>query len=395
MDLLKNLIFINTPPENFKDINKNWKEITKPLENAKEKPLRFLRYYIMANYAITDKYSKDGVIREEQIYDWFKDNNALCHYEENPDDFIKNIKSNVDKYINFIEGKDKDGQENRYLHEFQSFCGGGFSLHFIVLLSAINLPENLFNHLVKQLETVILYYIITKTSTKELEIKFAKWATKIKKITLIEDLNTQTDEFNKFIREEFFPIVEDKKEEYKNYFNICALNSLQKYRIKYILSKIAQYIDNFIIGLSNQPYNIDSYLKLEIEHILPNTEKEEVANDFYKNSEIPETKENKEYQKYKLKLGNLTLLEKPLNIVAGCNVLKLKEQPYLNSHTYLTSSIIKLKDIGSSNSSVDKINKKLKSYDKLLWNDKNINDRQQKLYELSKDIWKVEEYIKK
>ncbi len=291
--------------------------------------------------------------------------------------------------------KDKDGQENRYLHEFQSFCGGGFSLHFIVLLSAINLPENLFNHLVKQLETVILYYIITKTSTKELEIKFAKWATKIKKITLIEDLNTQTDEFNKFIREEFFPIVEDKKEEYKNYFNICALNSLQKYRIKYILSKIAQYIDNFIIGLSNQPHDIDSYLKLEIEHILPNTEKEEVANDFYKNAEFPETKENKEYQKYKLKLGNLTLLEKPLNIVAGCNVLELKKEPYLNSNTYLTSSIIQLKNIGSSNSSVDKINNKLKAYYPLLWNDKNIKDRQQMLYELSKDIWKVEEYIKK
>ncbi len=98
MDLLKNLIFINTPKESFGDINKSWKEITKPLENAKEKPLRFLRYYIMANYAITDKYSKDGVIREEQIYDWFKDNNALCHYKENPEGFIKSIKSNVEKY---------------------------------------------------------------------------------------------------------------------------------------------------------------------------------------------------------------------------------------------------------------------------------------------------------
>lgn len=32
-----------------------WKKITKPLEKAKEKPLRFLRYFLMANYVIRNE----------------------------------------------------------------------------------------------------------------------------------------------------------------------------------------------------------------------------------------------------------------------------------------------------------------------------------------------------
>ncbi len=79
MDLLKNLLFTQVAQKDFTKLKNEWKKITAPLEKAKEKPLRFLRYFLMANYKIT---TKDSLIREDEIYDWFvtEDNAKLCEY---------------------------------------------------------------------------------------------------------------------------------------------------------------------------------------------------------------------------------------------------------------------------------------------------------------------------
>lgn len=84
MDLLKNLLFTQVEPSEFTKLKDEWKKITKPLEKRKEKPLRFLRYFLMANYIIRND-RNDSVVREDEIYDWFvsKDNTALCNYAGN------------------------------------------------------------------------------------------------------------------------------------------------------------------------------------------------------------------------------------------------------------------------------------------------------------------------
>ena len=50
------------------------------------------------------------------------------------------------------------------------------------------------------------------------------------------------------------------------------------------------------------------------------------------------------------------------------------------------------KTMFSKNSSIDKINKKLKTYN--IWNDKAIIDRQLLLYNLAKDVWNITKYEK-
>ncbi|WON72919.1 DUF262 domain-containing protein [Nitrosospira sp. Is2] len=52
MDLLKNLLFTQVKQTQFTQLKDEWKKITKPLEKEKEKLLRFLRYFLMANYVI-------------------------------------------------------------------------------------------------------------------------------------------------------------------------------------------------------------------------------------------------------------------------------------------------------------------------------------------------------
>ena len=82
MDLLKNLLFTQVGQKEFTKLKDEWKKITGPLEKNKEKPLRFLRYFLMANFRIKNKRS-DSVVREDEIYEWFvdKDNAVLANYQ--------------------------------------------------------------------------------------------------------------------------------------------------------------------------------------------------------------------------------------------------------------------------------------------------------------------------
>ena len=99
MDLLKNLLFTHVTPEEFTRLKNEWKKITSPLEKEKEKPLRFLRYFLMANYRIQNA-RRDAVVREDEIYDWLKDkgNAKLCDYVDNPFEFVRKVIRNVEHY---------------------------------------------------------------------------------------------------------------------------------------------------------------------------------------------------------------------------------------------------------------------------------------------------------
>lgn len=131
MDLLKNLLFTHIRTDEFTKLKDEWKKITKPLEKQKEKPLRFLRYFLMANYKIENDRS-DAIVREDEIYDWFinKKNAALCDYSSKPFEFVRKIIKNVDWFIAFSSGKGNDGLDNLYMDNLRRLCGGAFSLHY-------------------------------------------------------------------------------------------------------------------------------------------------------------------------------------------------------------------------------------------------------------------------
>ena len=50
MDLLKNLLFMKTSSEDYPKLKDRWKTLIDVLDDCGEKPLRFLRYYIMSHY---------------------------------------------------------------------------------------------------------------------------------------------------------------------------------------------------------------------------------------------------------------------------------------------------------------------------------------------------------
>jgi hypothetical protein len=98
---------------------------------------------------------------------------------------------------------------------------------------------------------------------------------------------------------------------------------------------------------------------------------------------------SKDYELYKNMLGNLTLLEKPINIVAGNDFFTNKCTEYKKCKYYLTSSIAEITTVGK-NSSINRMNIKLESFND--WTSVSIEKRQEMLIGLAKDIWKVEKY---
>jgi hypothetical protein len=378
MDLLKNLLFTQVDQQDFTKLKNEWKKITAPLEKAKEKPLRFLRYFLMANYKITNK---DSIVREDEIYDWFvdDDNAKSCEYEEKPFEFVRKIIRNVESYLAFSEGQGNDGHSNVPMANLKKMCGGAFSLHYVLLLALANIPKSLFDHFVVQLESFLFCYIYTKTPTKELERSFSQWADELRDIAGMKDAKAQKQRLNDFIDKRFRASMAGKSNELADALKRYTIRSMQQYRTRYLLAKLTQFVDMAYKGMT-VPGSLDDYMVLEIEHILPNTPEPELRHSFANGNP------GANYDDYKNRLGNFTLLEKPINIVASNGFFEAKKAEYKKCKHYLTSSIVELTVVGK-NSSINRINEKLKAFEN--WTAASIDQRQGMLIELAKDVWKT------
>lgn len=380
MDLLKNLLFTQVKQTQFTQLKDEWKKITKPLEKEKEKPLRFLRYFLMANYVIKNKRG-DAVVREDEIYDWFidKDNAALCDYSGKPFDFVRKVIRNVEHYIAFANGMGNDGKPSLAMDSLKRLTGGAFSLHYVMLLAVASFPKSLFDHFVAQLESFLFYYIFTKTPTKDLERSFSLWADELRSIAGETDPVTQKDQLNAFVAERFDKNIANKSQELADALKRFTLHSMQQYRTRYLLARLTQHVEMAFSGLK-VPGSLEPFTRLEIEHILPDNPKEELR------ATWAEENPNTDYEDYKNRLGNLTLLEKPINIVAGNDFYTTKQVEYSKSGNYLTRSLVALADVGQ-NTSISRMNAKLSAFP--VWNAASIEKRHELLIKLAQEIWKA------
>ena len=380
MDLLKNLLFTQVKQAQFTQLKDEWKKITKPLEKDKEKPLRFLRYFLMANYVIKNDRG-DAVVREDEIYDWFvgKDNAALCDYAGKPFEFVRKVIRNVEHYLAFSNGLGNDGKPSLAMDSLKRLAGGAFSLHYVLLLAAASFPKPLFDHFVAQLESFLFYYIFTKTPTKDLERSFSQWADELRAIAGATDPVKQKVQLNAFIADRFDTNMAGKSQELVDALRRFTLHSMQQYRTRYLLARLTQHVEMAFSGLET-PGSLEPFTNLEIEHILPTTPQADLRSKWA--TENP----GMAYDDYKNRLGNLTLLEKPINIVAGNDFYTAKQAEYRKSGNYLTRSLVELTSVGQ-NTSISRINEKLKAFP--AWNAKAIEERHGLLITLAQDVWKT------
>jgi hypothetical protein len=125
MDLLKNLLFMRADRGTFDQLKQLWKQLQDVIFQMKEKPLRFLRYFVVSHYDILE-------LREDEIYGWLTKNEQACGYGRNPLGFAQDLLETARAYSNFIGGRDELGHEQPQLQSLQ-FLSGRLRMHLILL----------------------------------------------------------------------------------------------------------------------------------------------------------------------------------------------------------------------------------------------------------------------
>jgi hypothetical protein len=265
------------------------------------------------------------------------------------------------------------------MDSLKRLAGGAFSLHYVLLLAAANLPKPLFDHFVSQLESFLFYYIFTKTPTKDLERSFSLWADELRGIADISDPLKQKERLNAFLADRFAKSMAEKTQELADALKRFTLYSMQQYRTRYLLARPTQYVDMAFCGLKTAS-SLEPFTKLEIEHILPNNPTPDLRASWIA------ANPHAGYDDYKNRLGNLALLEKQINIVAGNDFYTAKRVEYRKSANYLTRSLVELANVGQD-TSISRINEKLEAFP--AWDATSIEKRHGMLISLAQDVWRI------
>ncbi len=375
MDLLKNLLFLNAKEQEFIKIKDIWKEIVANLQNCGEedKPLRFLRYFFVARY-------HNGIIREEEIYEWVisSSGKSKIKYEKNPEKFAKEILKASEKYKAFIMAMRTQDADLIY----PSLTGISYltknARQPFILLLALNDKFNneAINLLAKNIETLMFYYAMNKILTKYYEALFADLAIKIREINTIDELKT-------FIQKELADVINKQQATFDSSFQYRSQSDIQpQYRIKYILGRVDEYV-RFHTNFPKN--NLSFYQEQQLEHILPQTG-ENIPKDKYP--------EEYDYPNAVYKVGNLTLLEQPINgslnfsnDISTDEWFATKTTAYKNSNILLTMAFTE-NPIGKNTAFNKFVENELKQFDS--WDKEKISERQQMLKKLMLNTWKVE-----
>ena len=332
MDLLKNLLFIKAQPEVFDELRDAWQSFVDLLYDHKEKPLRFIRYYIYANFR-TDR------LYEDEVYGWFEKEKSRCGIEDNPLAFVKDLHSAAYAYTNFLEGLNLDGSSNRFLQNIR-LLGGSSRQHLMLLLAARHLDQPHFQQFCEWTENLLCIYSLGRELGRAIEPKFAKWTPEIRAI----DASNRED-LEKFLQRRYLPEINTFRQRFMLAFEEMTDENIQKYKLRYVLGKIYQYVQyRSFHKASDMDLSRFTEKGIEIEHVMP------VSKD--KGFKIQMAGSEAEYDLIVHRLGNLALIEKSINASISNQPLDKKQKGFRNSDFILTRHLAAPVDLG--NTKVDK-----------------------------------------
>lgn len=376
MDLVKNLLFSKANPNQFVTIKETWKKINAALQRCgeDENPLRFLRYFMMARY-------HDGILREDDIYKWIISNagKALLKYETHPVALVQEIEFMAQRYADLVNATKllRDGSEYPnvtnigFLNKYKS------RQHLVLLLAlAKNASKDSINYLAMQIES---YYFVTNTvgiQGKNNEHSFANWVVSFREKSTIEEIQ-------EVVEKTLLPYLLERLDDLKfRFLNIRHDAYNPQYRQRFILGKIENQARAQVNWM---PLNVQQIEKLEIEHIFPQTPKDNI---------LPvEFLDKADYNNTIYKLGNVTLLESVINQAISkmndlsTNWFEQKQNEYAKSNLITVNMLDHRYEIGK-NTAINKF-KDTKQYIFETWNKISIVERQKILLDLALDAWRI------
>ncbi len=365
MDLLKNLLFVRASQQQYEKLKGLWKTLIDTLDRqCNEKPLRFLRYYILSHYKLP---SEKREVREDEIYKWFAANEDATNIRSNPVDFVEDLLRCSRAYANFATGKNVQGNDNRYLSNIARLSNQARQ-HFILLLAAQELPEPLFDRLCQKIESLFFCYLITREPTKNFERSFARWSSDLRNVK-------DDDGLDAFLAKYFAPDLANRSAAFDFAFDQLSEYRIQQYRMRYILARLSQYIDETAWATT---FPLSRYYDaVQIEHVLPQNPPVDVRAGF----DRPD-----DYDSFRAMLGNLTLLEKGINASVSNGSFAQKRSGYTQSNILLTKSLVKKPQVGTD-TQLNRATEELIQFD--TWDSQAIGMRQELLKQLAHRAWEI------
>jgi hypothetical protein len=363
MDLLKNLLFMNANPGQFSKLKDIWKELSQEIYDAGEKPLRFLRYYIMASFEV------DAKLREEEIYDWLVKNEQKTGHSSDPLAFAERLKEAARAYRQFGAGNNVRGTTEHGIVNTRALGGSAIKQHFVLLLAGMHLDPALFTRLCNRVEQIMFVWLISGLPARDYERLITQAAQSLRKV------KTKAA-FDKFEIDFFDKEKSKNKKEFEDSLYEMYSWDLRKFRLRYLLAKITQYFDIEAYGEKGRT-SLSHYLDTQndIEHILAADCDEEAAEEFGEGADSDEVIQS---------LGNLMLVERTVNRVIKNRAYSVKANVYPTSQFLVARCQTGLLKVGKA----DQITKAMKRLDPASeWNTEAIDRRQKWLADIALDVW--------
>lgn len=371
MDLLKNLMFMKATPEEFSKLRDDWEVLTKTLFQCGEKPMRFLRYFLLADFASNNR------IKEGEVYRWFQDHPEATGHEDDPMGFVLTLVEAAKNYAGFKRGEGPNGQANIYLQNLAILGGASMRQHLILLLAARRLPEEQFSRFSNFVERLMFVWYMNDTQTRDTEPKIVE----ICKALRVSEIAEQ--DYQAFEAE----LVKDHIEPFSKGFSQQMMNisadGMRKYRLKYLLAKITQFVEQEAKGVTDTNKTLYHFTSrdFEIEHILPQSLKDEAVEEFLENDSDDDAAD------YIQMLGNLLLIDKTRNIIASNDPYSAKVASYNETDTILSQYMARTPPVGTN----DRISRThathLEVYE--TWTPKDMLRRQKMMTRMAHKIWDV------
>jgi hypothetical protein len=367
MDLLKNLLFMHAKGDEFGKLKAVWKSLTDAIYKAREKPLRFLRYYLLATYDL------DGKLREDAIYDWFQKNADVTGHATKPLAFANRLLEAAQAYANFARGLNVTGQAEPGIENTRLLGGQSIKQHFMLLLSGRHLTTANFSRLADEIEKTMFVWLITGTPGKEYERRIIEAAHRLRDVS--------DDQLDAFIRDAFLKERAALEREFEHALLTLSTRNVRKFRMRYLLAKVTQYVDLQAYGPSDSRNRLSDYTGggNDIEHILPDNGDAETVAEFGERGHDQDLIQS---------LGNLLLIELSINRSIQAGRYSIKSEKYTRSKFLLTKC-----QPGTANEEIgvgDKITRtvqELEGWDD--WNAEAIPARQKFLTRLARRVWDV------
>ena len=162
-------------------------------------------------------------------------------------------------------------------------------------------------------------------------------------------------------------------------FERLTTDSLQRYRLRYVLAKLSQWVQLAAFGETEGTQWLSLFVSsgYEIEHIFPQTPSEKAQCEFGTYDDNTRVAD---------KLGNLVLVEKSINSSLGNRAYSEKKDVYSESQLLLTRTLAKKPHIGANT----KIDAAVAEFDPFeVWNESSIACRQSKLAQVARRVWEV------